>query len=109
MPPKELILAAGTPIESNGKEPHLRNIRQLTFEGENAEAYWSNDGTKLVFQSTRPPHECDQIYGLDLETGEATQAHVENRTGTAMAYAPAGSIRRPQPVERSDYEAWSPE
>lgn len=35
--------------------------------------------------------------------------HLENLTGTAMAYAPAGSIRRAQPEERRDYEAWSPE
>ncbi len=33
-------------------EPHLRNIRQLTFGGQNAEAYFSFDGTKLIFQST---------------------------------------------------------
>ncbi|SLN43377.1 NADH dehydrogenase [Roseivivax jejudonensis] len=35
--------------------------------------------------------------------------HVENLTGTALAYAPAGSIRREKPAERADYEAWSPE
>lgn len=35
--------------------------------------------------------------------------HQENLTGTALAYAPAGSIRRPDPVDRKDYEAWSPE
>ncbi|WP_371224423.1 NADH:ubiquinone oxidoreductase subunit NDUFA12 [Roseovarius sp. 2305UL8-3] len=35
--------------------------------------------------------------------------HEENLTGTAMAYAPAGSIRRAAPAERRDYEAWSPE
>ncbi len=35
--------------------------------------------------------------------------HHENLTGTAMAYAPAGSIRRKEAVSRSDYEAWSPE
>ncbi|MGD9865653.1 MAG: NADH:ubiquinone oxidoreductase subunit NDUFA12 [Pseudodonghicola sp.] len=35
--------------------------------------------------------------------------HHENLTGTALAYAPAGSIRNAHPVERSDYEAWSPE
>ena len=35
--------------------------------------------------------------------------HLPNLTGTPAAYAPAGSIRRPAPVERSDYEAWSPE
>lgn len=35
--------------------------------------------------------------------------HQENLTGTAAAYAPPGSIRRPEPVARRDYEAWQPE
>ena len=35
--------------------------------------------------------------------------HQENLTGTPLAYVPPGSLRRPQPVERSDYEAWQPE
>ena len=35
--------------------------------------------------------------------------HQENLTGTALAYAPAGSIRREQPADRGDYEAWQPE
>ena len=35
--------------------------------------------------------------------------HHQNLTGTAQAYVPAGSLRRAAPVERSDYEAWSPE
>lgn len=35
--------------------------------------------------------------------------HQENLTGTDMAYAPPGSIRRIEPEERRDYEAWSPE
>ena len=35
--------------------------------------------------------------------------HVENLTGTMLAYAPAGSIRKAEPKERSDYEAWKPE
>ena len=35
--------------------------------------------------------------------------HQENLTGTPFAYAPPGSIRRVAPVERRDYEAWSPD
>lgn len=35
--------------------------------------------------------------------------HHENLTGTAMAYAPAGSLRQAAPADRRDYEAWSPE
>jgi len=37
------------------------------------------------------------------------QPHQENLTGTALAYAPAGSLRQPKPADRRDYEAWSPE
>lgn len=35
--------------------------------------------------------------------------HLPNMTGTPRAYLPAGSLRRAEPVERRDYEAWSPE
>ena len=34
--------------------------------------------------------------------------HQENLTGSALAYAPPGSIRRVEPADRSDYEAWTP-
>lgn len=37
------------------------------------------------------------------------QPHQENLTGSALAYAPAGSIRKSTPAPRSDYEAWQPE
>jgi TolB protein len=49
------------------QEKHLRNMRQLTFGGENAEAYFSSDGKKLIFQSTRDGHECDQIYTMNID------------------------------------------
>ncbi len=50
------------------QENHLANIKQLTFGGDNAEAYFSPDGTKLILQVTNPEigAECDQIYLLDL-------------------------------------------
>ncbi|MCC5974625.1 MAG: NADH:ubiquinone oxidoreductase subunit NDUFA12 [Rubellimicrobium sp.] len=37
------------------------------------------------------------------------QPHVPNLTGTASAWVPPGSIRRPEPVTRKDYDAWTPE
>ncbi len=45
-------------------ETRLKNIRQLTFGGDNAEAYWSYDGKYLVFQRTNPKEgiNCDQIF-----------------------------------------------
>ncbi len=52
------------------REKHFRNLRQLTDGGENAEAYFSFDGARLSFQSTRPPYECDQIFSMDLRGRE---------------------------------------
>ncbi len=49
------------------EEKHLRNIRQLSFGGENAEAYFSGDGKKLIFQSTRDGRACDQIYTMNID------------------------------------------
>ncbi len=48
------------------QEKHLKNIRQLTFGGDNAEAYWSNDSKSLVFQSNNVKWglECDQIFTM---------------------------------------------
>jgi TolB protein len=57
-----MVLGAGA------QEPkHLRNIQQLTKGGQNAEAYWSPDGKKLVFQSTREKLECDQIFTMNAD------------------------------------------
>lgn len=52
-------------------EVHFANVRQLTYGGDNAEAYWSFDGRSLVFQATNPGWgtECDQIYVMDLADG----------------------------------------
>lgn len=49
------------------QEKRLHRIRQLTFGGENAEAYFSFDGKRLIFQSTREPHKADQIYTMNLD------------------------------------------
>jgi len=54
------------------EEKHLNNIRQLTFGGDNAEAYWSFDDSKLVFQATNPQWEtsCDQIYYTNWKSSQ---------------------------------------
>ena len=46
------------------REVHFAEMQQLTFGGENAEAYWSFDGTQLVFQSRPTGEGCDQIFRL---------------------------------------------
>ncbi len=48
-------------------EKRLANIKQLTFGGENAEAYFSSDGKRLIFQSKRDGRGCDQIYTMNAD------------------------------------------
>ena len=57
-------------------ETHLAHLWQLTFGGQNAEAYWSGDGTRLTFQGMQGEHgtwPCDQQYVYDLVTGKVTR------------------------------------
>lgn len=70
-PGKDFVIKAGKPFEKLFEgEKHLKDIRQLTFGGENAEAYWSPDGTKLIFQAPPSAGGCDQQFTMDLSTGE---------------------------------------
>ncbi|GIV39527.1 MAG: hypothetical protein KatS3mg033_1327 [Thermonema sp.] len=62
------------------QEHHLCNVRQLTFGGNNAEAYFSFDGQKIVFQSDYAAWgvNCDQIFYFDLQQGNM-KAHMPRR------------------------------
>lgn len=54
--------------QTTNTEKHLKNIQQLTFGGDNAEAYFSFDNKKLTLQITNPKWNvaCDQIFMMDL-------------------------------------------
>src|SRR5271169_1377721 len=52
-------------------ETHLRHVKQLTFGGQNAEAYFSYDGKRLIFMSTRDPYACDQIFIMNIDGSNA--------------------------------------
>ncbi|GMR36971.1 hypothetical protein PMAYCL1PPCAC_07166 [Pristionchus mayeri] len=63
-------------------ENHLRNIRQLTFGGSNAEGYFSFDNNKLTYQATLTGStNCDQIYQMDLTLDPRTQVPKRMSTG----------------------------
>lgn len=49
------------------REVRLKNVRQLTFGGQNAEAYWSFDGKKLIFQSMRAKMRADQMFVMNAD------------------------------------------
>ncbi len=73
-PGPDFQVGAGKPFERTFEgERHLKEIRQLTFGGENAEPYFSPDGRKIVFQATTREGGCDRQYVMDLATGETRQ------------------------------------
>ncbi len=87
--------SGGHPIRVIQPEPgerHFGELHMLTDGGENAEAYFSFDGSKLIFQSTRPPYSCDQIFTMNLDGSDVKL--VSTGTGrTTCAYFYPGDDR----------------
>jgi Tol biopolymer transport system component len=75
-------------LQPHGKETNLRNIRQLTFGGENAEAYLSSDGKQIIFQSTRPPYKCDQIFTMNADGSNVRVVSTERGRTTCGYFTP---------------------
>src|SRR5437867_2259212 len=63
-----IALTQGSLAPDSG-EVHLRNLRQLTFGGQNAEAYFSASGRLLIFQRQGPDEQCDQMYMMGTDGG----------------------------------------
>ncbi len=97
-------------------ERHLTNIRQLTFGRQNAEAYFSFSGNKLIFQSTNNwmkdtfaaamhpsdiPLGCYQMYVMDLESDKIRMVSTGAGTTTCGYFFPAiaGSCTPPPTCE----------
>jgi Tol biopolymer transport system component len=72
-------------------EKHLQNIKQLTFGGENAEAYFSADGKQLIFQSTRDGRECDQIYTMKADGSDTRLISTGDGRTTCSYFFPRGN------------------
>jgi hypothetical protein len=54
-------------VAADSGEDHFASITQLTFGGENAEAYFNRAGDMLIFQSTRDGDGCDQQYVMNVD------------------------------------------
>jgi Tol biopolymer transport system component len=77
-------------LKPNAKESHLKNIRQLTHGGTNAEAYFSADGKKLIFQSTRDPYKCDQIFSMKSDGSNLKLVSTGKGRTTCSYFTPDG-------------------
>jgi Tol biopolymer transport system component len=101
------------------RETHLADLKQLTFGGENAEAYWNWAGTELIMQSTREGTPCDQIFRVAADgRGEATRVSSGKGRTTCSFFYPgdrrilyssthlAGDACPPEP-DRSKGYVWA--
>src|SRR5256712_508705 len=82
--------AQAAPPPSDSRERHLTGLRQLTFGGQNAEAYFDRAGARLVFQSTRPPFDCDQIFTMRDDGSEARLVSTGRGRTTCAFFPPDG-------------------
>jgi TolB protein len=62
-----LLSFSAEPLLYPGEEKHLANVQQLTFGGQNAEAYFSMDNKYLIYQSTGDTFKCDQIFIMNVD------------------------------------------
>ncbi|MBI4911128.1 MAG: TolB family protein [Acidobacteria bacterium] len=67
--PDPMQPAPGDPFRDL-RETRLGRVLRLTNTGSNAEAYWSTDGKRIIFQSTRDGHPCDQLYTMNTDGSE---------------------------------------
>lgn len=73
-------------------EPHLANIRQITFGGQNAEAYWNIAGTKLIFQSAQPEWPDEQIVVMYADGSGRKLVSSGRGRNTCSYFLPDGDI-----------------
>lgn len=74
------------PHAPNDGEVFFAGLRQLTFGGQNAEAYFSPDGAQLIFQRTVDEQSCDQQFIMDIDGSHLHQVSLGGRTTCGYFY-----------------------
>lgn len=109
---------AGLILAQTPRSEWLSDIHQLTSGGQNAEAYWSPDGSRLIFQSTRGELKCDQIFVMNADgSNQHMVSSGKGRTtcgyflpdGKHILYASTqlGGDACPPPADRSKGYLWA--
>ncbi|MCS6831826.1 MAG: hypothetical protein NZ749_14440 [bacterium] len=99
------------------RETHLANVQQLTDGGENAEAYFSFDGKRIIFQSTRPPYKADQMFTMNADGSDVRLVSLGKGRCTCGFFSPDSkkilysstdwwSDEPPPPPDRSKGYVW---
>lgn len=82
--------SSATALQTDARERRLRNVRQLTFGGQNAEAYFDWTGSRLIFQSTRAPFACDQIFTMRADGSDVRLVSTGRGRTTCGFFFPDG-------------------
>src|SRR5262245_31057659 len=83
-----LFVAFQVMVPPESAEVRLRNLQQLTFGGQNAEAYFSRSGTQLILQRQESDSGCDQQYIMNVDgTGLHRVSSGQGRTTCGYFYA----------------------
>ena len=79
-----------SPDLATPQERHLRNVRQLTFGGQNAEAYFSADGSRLIYQTSHGDVKCDQIFVMNTDGSDQHLVSTGKGRTTCSYFYPDG-------------------
>lgn len=91
--PPTKIPATATPVAAtafSSQDRFFRNLTQLTFDGDNGEAYFSRDGERLIFQSNREDYACDKIWTMRVDGSEKRLVSPRHGAHTCSFFFPDG-------------------
>jgi Tol biopolymer transport system component len=72
------------------RDRHMQNVTRLTTDGDNGEAYFSRDGKKLIFQSSREGYACDKIWTMDIDGSNKRMVSPNHGAHTCSYFFPDG-------------------
>jgi len=76
------------PGDVTSVDQHMKNVTQLTFDGDNGEAYFSPDGRKLIFQSNRGGYACDKIWIMNIDGSDKKMVSPNHGAHTCSFFFP---------------------
>jgi len=117
-PAPEGAWTGAVPVDPEAEELWFSSLQRLTHGGTNAEAYFSADGERLIFQSTWPGvTECDQIYSMRLDGSDLQRISTGEGRTTCGYFFPGQELALfssthlidsmcPTPPDRSQGYVW---
>jgi Tol biopolymer transport system component len=105
-------------VKDNPEEVHFKNIRQLTDEADNGEAYFSWDSSQLIWQSSRGGESCDKIWTMKVDGSDKKMVSPAHGAHTCSFFMPGdkrvvfastnhlGDECPPRPTIEGQYYVW---